>query len=66
MKFRRTNQRTVSTDLRALADFLDGDRGYKLRALGAKDLNELLDRWHEADAFKPDGSRDPRGDHRVE
>lgn len=65
-KFRRTSSRTVSDDLRALADHLDelGKDGKESKTDAANRLNEWLDEWLNEDAFGTEGQCDPRGDHR--
>lgn len=62
-QFRRTTAETVSTDLRAFADFLERSSEHDRRC-AAGDLNHILDEWHSSDAFGTEGQLDPRGDHR--
>lgn len=63
MKFRRTDKNTVVADVTAFAAYLAKASDVE-RAHAAKDLNEMLDRWYEVDAFGTEGQLDPRGDHR--
>jgi hypothetical protein len=65
MRFRKTTAKTVARDLRAFADFLEGDNASKEeRVEVAAWLNEKLDEWLTQDAFGTEGQCDPRGDHR--